>query len=136
MSTADEFRATILGLRYRFVAAEGLIDRYGSQGECEPRTAKNKTIRYDPSLDFWKTMDVLGHEAHHAAFPTTSEEAVDRFHCDLVKIQRRVADGRWVVLTQGEYDKLMERADGRVDNARDDAAAGAEERGKDMGGDR
>jgi hypothetical protein len=129
----EEFTATILGHRYRIVACEGLADRYGSYGECDPHRTRRKTIRYDTDLSFWETLETLGHESHHAAFPHTEEDAVNRFYVELARIQRRACAGRWAVLTQDEYQHLLERADGRMDSAGDGAAQTTQAGGEDVG---
>jgi hypothetical protein len=123
-----EFTTTILGRRWRIVACDKLVETYGFDGMCDPPGSPRKAIRYDPSMEFWRTMDALGHEAHHAAFPSTDHDDLNQFHTDVTRIQRKVTESRWVILTREEYDSLMEKANASVDGSRNGTAAEASER--------
>lgn len=133
-----EIKATILRRKWRIVPAPGLGEIYGNDGECDPPRAKNKAIRYDPGIGFWDLMETIGHEAHHAALPSTDHDDLTDFHHDIRRIQEAVAEQRWVILEREEYEQLLKRSEtayGNLDTARDGATEGVRDGGEELAGD-
>lgn len=91
------FKTKILGRLWRIVSAPGMYERYGTYGDCDPPSSKGKAIRYDPGQTFWELMDTIGHECHHAAFPSTDHGDLATFHKDVARIQRRVAESIFTI---------------------------------------
>ena len=91
----EEFTTNILGKRWRIVPADGLKDRYGVDGDCDPPGARRKSVRYEPTLGLWDLVETVSHECHHAAFPSTSEEDVTQYNRDLRRVLERVLTQRF-----------------------------------------
>jgi hypothetical protein len=81
------------GKRWRFEYAK----LTSKDGDCDPPTAANKTIRIDRNLRRYPAahLEALIHEGLHACCPDMAENAVDAIARDLSRlVYRELMDGK------------------------------------------